>query len=56
MAGLFQTDLFSIPVVIFPSSYIISAAAILLTMLLAAWPAIRKVNRLNLAEATKLLT
>jgi putative ABC transport system permease protein len=56
MGAAFQTDLFSFTVVIAPFSYIITALGILLTMLLAALPAIRRVNRLNLAEATKILT
>jgi hypothetical protein len=34
----------------------IAALGILATMLLAALPAIRRVNRINLAEAVKILT
>jgi putative ABC transport system permease protein len=56
MGAAFQSDFFSFTVVIAPFSYIITALGILLTMLLAALPAIRRVNRLNLAEATKILT
>lgn len=56
MGALFESDLFAFPIIIAPASYAITALAILLTMILAALPAIRNVNRLNLAEATKLLT
>jgi putative ABC transport system permease protein len=52
----FNTDLFTFKIVIAPVSYVIAAAGILLTMLLATLPAIRRVNRLNLAEATRVLT
>lgn len=51
----FSADLFTFPVAVAPSSYIFTAAGILLTMLLATLPAIRQVSRLNLAEATKVL-
>jgi putative ABC transport system permease protein len=52
----FNTDLFTFEIVIAPASYGIAVAGILLTMLLATLPAIRRVNRLDLAEATKVLT
>jgi putative ABC transport system permease protein len=52
----FNTDLFTFNIVIAPASYAIAGAGILLTMLLATIPAIRRVNRLDLAEATKVLT
>jgi ABC-type antimicrobial peptide transport system permease subunit len=48
--------LFALNIVIAPTSYVVAALGILLTMLLAALPAIRRVNKLNLAEATKTLT
>ncbi|RIK14573.1 MAG: hypothetical protein DCC52_19530, partial [Chloroflexi bacterium] len=56
LGSAFQTDLFAFTIVIAPQSYVAAAFGILLTMLLAAAPAIRRVNRLNLAEATKTLT
>ncbi len=56
LGGAFQTDLFALNIVIAPTSYVVAALGILLTMLLAALPAIRRVNKLNLAEATKTLT
>ncbi|MFQ5434462.1 MAG: ABC transporter permease [Anaerolineae bacterium] len=52
----FSADLFTFDVIVSPQGYIITALGILATMLLAGWPAIRRVNRLNLAEATKVLT
>jgi putative ABC transport system permease protein len=51
----FSADLFTFNIVVAPSTYVFTAAGILLTMLLATLPAIRQVNRLNLAEATKVL-
>jgi putative ABC transport system permease protein len=56
MGNAFKTDLFVFQMVIYPSSYILTSLGILLTMLLATLPTIRRVNRLNLAEATKVLT
>jgi putative ABC transport system permease protein len=56
MGSAFQSDLFTFKIVIAPTSYVVTALGILLTMLLAAFPAIRRVNHLNLAEATKVLT
>jgi len=56
MGSAFQSDLFTFKIVIAPTSYVVTALGILLTMLLAAVPAIRRINRLNLAEATKVLT
>jgi len=56
MGSAFNTDLFTLKIVIAPLTYVITSAGILLTMLLAALPAIRRVNHLNLAEATKVLT
>jgi putative ABC transport system permease protein len=52
----FSAEFFSFEIVINPLSYAITAAGILLTMLLATWPAARRINHLNLAEATKVLT
>lgn len=56
MGAAFGTDFFSFRIVISPLSYVITALGILLTMILAALPAIRHVNHLNLAESTKVLT
>jgi putative ABC transport system permease protein len=51
----FSADLFTFNIVVAPSTYVFTAAGILLTMLLATLPAIRQVSRLDLAEATKVL-
>ncbi len=56
MGAAFSAELFSFKIVISPTSYVITALGILATMLLAAIPAIRRINHLNLAEATKVLT
>jgi putative ABC transport system permease protein len=56
MGSMFNTDLFTFTIVIAPATYVAAALGILVTMLLAALPAVRRVNRLNLAEATKVLT
>lgn len=52
----FSAELFTFNIVVEPTTYIFTAVGILVTMLLATLPAIRQVNRLNLAEATKVLT
>jgi putative ABC transport system permease protein len=51
----FSADLFTFKIVVAPITYLLTAAGILLTMVLATLPAIRQVSRLNLAEATKVL-
>lgn len=56
MGKALSAELFTLKINISPLSYGLTAVGILLTMLLAAWPAIRRVNRLNLADATKVLT
>lgn len=56
MGAAFSSDLLSFTVYIAPRSYLLTGLAILVTMILAAQPAIRRVNRLNLAEATKLIS
>ena len=55
LGDAFSSELFRFDVVITPTSFALTSLGILLTILLAAWPAIRRVNRLNLAEATKVL-
>ena len=56
MGAAFQSDLFAFTIRIAPGSYLLTSIGILLTLLLAALPAVRQVNQLNLAEATKVLT
>ena len=55
LAQTFNTDIFSMTVYISTIDYVITALGILAVMILAALPAIRRVNRINLAEATKIL-
>jgi putative ABC transport system permease protein len=56
MVSAFQSDAFNLAVSVNVMTYVITAGGILITMVLAALPAIRRVNRLDLAEATKVLT
>jgi putative ABC transport system permease protein len=56
MGSAFNTNLFTFKIVIAPITYVAAAVGILVTMLVAALPAIRRVNKLNLAEATKVMT
>jgi putative ABC transport system permease protein len=52
----FSADLFTFNIVVAPSTYVFTAAGIFLTMVLATLPAIWQISRLNLAEATKVIT
>ncbi|MDX1616074.1 MAG: FtsX-like permease family protein, partial [Candidatus Promineifilaceae bacterium] len=56
LGKLFSSELFNFQIVIEPRTYAFTALGILVTMILAAVPAFRRINRLNLAEATKVLT
>jgi putative ABC transport system permease protein len=56
MGAAFGSDFLTFKIVIAPLTYVIAALGILVTMVLAALPAIRHVNRLNLADSTKVLT
>jgi putative ABC transport system permease protein len=56
MGAAFQSDLMTFEVRVSAADLAIAAIGILATMLLAALPAIRRVNRTNLAEAVKILT
>ncbi len=56
MGKAFQSDLFSFSIVVQPLTLVVTAIGILVTMLLAAIPAMRRVNHLNLAESTKVLS
>ncbi len=55
MGAAFSSDLIQFKIVIAPLSYVLASLGILLTMEVATLPAIRRINRLNLAEATKTL-
>ncbi|MFZ0547248.1 MAG: FtsX-like permease family protein [Candidatus Promineifilaceae bacterium] len=56
MGKAISAELFTMKITIAPANYILTSLGILLTMIVAALPAVRRVNRLNLAEATKVLT
>ena len=56
MGNSFQSDLLNFDVMVFFSTYVLTSAGIIITMLLPAIPAILRVNRLNLGEATKVYT
>ena len=56
MGDAFQSDLFSFTVNVGLGDFVIAALGILATLLLASLPAIRRVNRINLADAVKILT
>lgn len=51
----FNSDVFTFTIIVSPAGFAGAAVGILITMLLAALPAIRRINRLNLAESTKIL-
>jgi putative ABC transport system permease protein len=55
MMKSFQSELFSMRVVIYPISYLWVIGSVLLILLLSEIPAIRRVFKLNLAEATKIV-
>lgn len=48
-----QMELFAFKTVVFPRTYLIAAAAIVIVVLISQLPALSHVNRLNLARATK---
>jgi putative ABC transport system permease protein len=50
---LFQSDMMSYNLVIFPRSYLLAVGLIILIMVVSQIPSIRHINRLNLAQVTK---
>ncbi len=52
----FTSDLFYFDLHISGISYTITAVSVLVVMLLSAWPGIRRIKRINLAQATKMVT
>ena len=56
MMRSFSTELMTMQAHIEVHSYVLTAVGVLITALLGALPAIRRVGKLNLAEATKMLT
>ena len=53
MFRLVETDMVSLTVVVFPRTYILTAAIVILIMLVSQLPSIRQVNNLNLPKVTK---
>jgi ABC-type antimicrobial peptide transport system permease subunit len=52
----FNSDFFTMQFHVSVLSYVLVSAGVLLTVVLSVIPAIRRANRMNLAEATKVLT
>lgn len=55
-AQMFSSELFALNAYIYPRSYLYAALSILVVMYLATRPALRRIARLDLAQATKILT
>ena len=53
LMGLFQTDMFSFSLVFYTRTYVLTAAIIMVIMLVSQWPGIHSLNRLDLARVTK---
>ncbi|MBT4512919.1 MAG: ABC transporter permease, partial [Chloroflexi bacterium] len=51
--SLFQGDMFSMDLVILPTTYVLTVGIIIMIMLVSQVPGIRNINRLNLAQVTK---
>lgn len=51
--SLFQGDMFSMDLVVFPRTYVMTIGIVVLIMLISQIPGIRSINRLNLAQVTK---
>lgn len=51
--SLFQGDMFTFDLVIFPRTYVIVVAIVMAVMLLSEVPSLRNLNRLDLAKVTK---
>ncbi len=56
LISTYNTEMFNLPAYISPYSYLWTSIGVLLIMLLSTLPAIRHINRLNLAEATKMIS
>ena len=52
--SLFQTDMLSFDLVIFPRTYLLTIGLIIAIMLVSQLPSIRQINRLDLAKETKI--
>ncbi|MDY6835993.1 MAG: FtsX-like permease family protein [Chloroflexota bacterium] len=53
MFSLFQSDMISFGLVIYPRTYVLTAAVIMAIMLISQLPSIRQAGRLNLAQVVK---
>ncbi len=51
--GLYESDLFTLPFVLSPATFILSAVGIVGVLLLAQWPSLRLVGSLDLAESVR---
>lgn len=51
--GMFQGDMFTMDLVIFPRTYLLTVGIVIAIMLISQVPSIRSINRLNLAQVTK---
>jgi putative ABC transport system permease protein len=51
--ALYSSDLFALPYVMSPPTVLVAAVGVVLTLLLAQWPALRQLARANLAEAVR---
>lgn len=49
----FSSDLFAFDLYIFPSTYLLAAAAIMVVALLSQWPGLRAIRRINIAKIVK---
>ena len=52
--SLYQNDMFSLELVIFPRTYLLTVGLIILIMLVSQIPSIRNSNRMDLAKETKI--
>ncbi|QQE77535.1 FtsX-like permease family protein [Alicyclobacillus sp. SO9] len=50
----YTSDLFSMPFWLYPRTIVLAVVGILLVLLFAQWPALRRVTKMNLADATKM--
>lgn len=53
MLSAFDSELFSLPFVVEPSTVAVTLVGVVVVVLLAQWPALRRVARLDLAEAVR---
>jgi putative ABC transport system permease protein len=51
--ALYSSDLFTFPFVMAPRTVAVSALGVLLVLLLAQWPALRRLGRMSLADAVR---